>query len=114
MKKQVVSEQRVCDICEKWCYDSCLGCGVDHCYAHKQKLGVQYHYSATYGGHGDGYYCHKCDKKLRTSGDDPLHAAYLEMKALREKRAAVYEDLEGKNKSLSFRIQVLYDKRRDE
>lgn len=112
MKKQIVSEQRVCDICGKWCYDSCLGCGVDHCYDHKKELGVTYHYSAICEGHGDGYYCHECDKKLQSSGDDPLRAAYLEMKALREKWAAVYKDLTGKNKVLSLRIQSLYDKRR--
>lgn len=113
MKKQVVSEQRVCDICEKWCYDSCLGCGVDHCYDHRKELGVSYHYSATHEGHGDGYYCRECDERLRASADDPLHIAYLEMKALREEWVAVHEGLAAKNKTLSRRIECLYDKRRD-
>lgn len=111
MKKQIVSEERACDICGKWCYDGCLGCGVNHCYEHRKKFGVGYHYSATHQGHGDGYYCHECDERLRISGDDPLHMAYLEMQKLREERDAFYEDFKKRNERLSLRIGVLYDKR---
>jgi len=115
MKKQIVSEQRTCDIegCEKWCYDGCLACGIDHCYGHKQKLGITYHYSAHHEGHGDGYYCHECDLKLRISGNDPLHTAYLEMEALRKERDAFYKRLKKRNEQLSLHIKVLYDKRRN-
>jgi hypothetical protein len=116
MKKQIVSEQRVCDVdgCGTWCYDGYLACGVDHCYSHKGKLGIMYHYSTNYEGRGDGYYCHECDKKLRISGNDPLHTAYLEMEALRKERDAFYKHLEKRNEQLSLHIEVLYDERRKE
>lgn len=112
MKKQVIREERVCDICEKWRYDSCLGCGVDHCYDHREKLGVVYGYSVYRQGYGDGYYCHECDERLRASGDDPLHIAYLEMQVLIEKQVAFYEVFKEKEKKLSLHIEVLYDEKR--
>ena len=98
---------------EKWCYDSCLGCGVDHCYEHKKELGVEYGYSVYRQGHGDGYYCHDCDVSLRISGDDPLCAAYLKMQELKEEQLRFFEDFHPREKELALRIEVMYDKRRE-
>lgn len=113
MKKQIISEQRVCDVegCGKWVCDSCLGCGIDLCYDHQKELAVEYHYSAQYGGYGDGYYCHECDKKLRASGDDPLHSAYLKVAALAEEGEAFHRDFEARSKKLELRTRALHDKR---
>lgn len=110
MLKQITRTERVCDICGKWCYSSCLGgCGADYCYSHQKELGIIYRYSVYYQGHGDGYYCHECDKRLRASDDDPLHTAYLKMQGFKEENDNFYKDFDEREQELSLHIKFLYE-----
>lgn len=104
----------VCDVggCDKEVYSGhCLGCGIDYCYSHDQKLGVAFYHSTSRQGHGDGYYCHECANKLRASGEDPLFNAYLVVKELREELEAFHEDFEIRTKSATDTVMYLYESR---
>lgn len=73
MKKSVLREVTICDICNKdnaWASFKCLGCAKDLCY----KCGVYY---SLFGHHdnpspSDLHYCKECDVALVS---DPLHEA---------------------------------------
>jgi hypothetical protein len=114
MKKKVERETTVCDVCGKSCFEFCLGCGADHCDAHMDELGVRYRYSIYSGGYMDGYYCLDCDTRLRASGEDPLHTAYVTLKALIDEYNAFFADFTPRADKVEKRIETLWEARRKE
>lgn len=87
MKKTVTKEIITCDTCgAEIGYDrSCLNCGVSLCYQCTQggKHGVEYPHAVCFTGHGDGIYCLSCDAKLKASGTDARHKAYMAVTTLK-------------------------------
>ena len=70
---QIETYQSQCRLCKK---DICFGCRKTH--------SVEYPHAVHFAGTGDGTYCKSCDEKLRQEGNDPLHAAYLGIQAMRD------------------------------
>ncbi len=92
MKRQVMVPETICDVCkEQSAHEQCLGCGADTCYLCQKTSGVGYNHAVSFCGSGDGYYCHACDARLRESGKDKLHSAYMEIAAIREERQAFFK-----------------------
>lgn len=98
MKKKISKEVQFCDKCDK--EDSyptpCLLCGTEMCYECKQKHGTSYNHAVYFQGSGDGFYCHSCDEKLRSTGTNKLHSAYLKIKNLRQELELWSADFKGR------------------
>jgi len=109
MKKKVEREITVCDVCGTPCHQSCFNCGIDYCYTHVEDLAVEYRYSISFGGYMDGFYCLDCDTKLRASGEDPLHAAYLTLKTLIDEHSAFYTDFTLRANKAEKRVKDLWE-----
>jgi len=113
MRRKVEREITVCDVCGEVCYDSCLGCGADHCYDHKTELGITYQYAVHLSGSGNGYYCLGCDARLRASGDDPLHSAYLKVKMLVDEVEAFHTDIHKRAEKANALVEALRKARKE-
>ncbi len=82
MKKTVTKEVTICDHCGKETYvDTCLHCGLEHCYKCRETEGTVYSYGVFIHGSGDGYYCGKCDREL-SLGNNKLYWAYRKIHQL--------------------------------
>lgn len=86
MQKTVERTVTTCDFCdsEEWASHKCKGCHKDLC----RECCVHY---SLYGYDGqfnleDGYYCKECDANLAA---DPLHKAWVELKAFYKRKDAV-------------------------
>jgi len=95
VKKQVTIEQAICDFCQhEQSYQQCLRCGKDVCWACKKTRGVDYNHAVYFAGSGDGFYCTSCDIALSESKADPVHQAYVGIRALRDEQIAWGKDFE--------------------
>ena len=108
MKKIIEKEATFCDHCGKEAYvETCLCCGVDHCYECRKTQGVEYEHGVGFSGNGDGYYCNECDTKLSKSKADPLYNAYHEIKTLRQKQRLWYAKFNAEVTAAEQRIKAL-------
>lgn len=99
MKVMETIEVTKCDFCGESSWDSCLGCGKDicyDCYGEKRDKAVRYFHGCHVQGSGDGIYCKECDQKM---ADDPLHAAYVQIKNLRDESERFYKDWDKRRKA---------------
>ena len=95
MRKIVEKEITLCDSCEKESYlESCLRCGVEHCYDCKKLKGIEYTHGVRFSGTGDGYYCNECDSILFTKEHSELHSAYVRIKNLKTESRLFYADFD--------------------
>jgi hypothetical protein len=93
-------EVSACDLpgCDgKNLVQTCLSCGVMHCWEHAfhqptygppmDLHGVEYHGNVLGGSISSGYYCQPCDARLSREKSDALHVAYQHIEALRTRYA---------------------------
>lgn len=104
MKTTKTIETKTCDFCgADDCYYKCLRCGKDVCYECKKKAGIEYQHSICCSGSGDGFYCHECDKADKS----PLHAAYQEIRSLRNESDGFWEDFKKRSDAAEARLKKL-------
>ena len=109
MKKEIKIERIFCDVCEKDAgYNTCLGCGKEFCYDCKKTDAIEYKHSVFFQGSGDGLYCPKCDKKMRENGDK-LHAAYRQIKKLKNEYIGFYDDFNKRNEKAEAELKKLQE-----
>lgn len=107
MKKTIQTEVTICDNCKEQSYcESCLSCGVDHCWRCRDKCGHEYKQGLYISGSGDGYYCNACDAKMALS-DDKRYAAYRKIHELREESKAWNEDFEKRRRQAEEELAQL-------
>jgi hypothetical protein len=83
MKKQVLVQQNICDLCGKDdSFKQCLGCSIDICYDCEESKAVVYNYGCFSSGSYNGLYCNSCVVRL-TAKPDRLFSQYLFVKELR-------------------------------
>jgi len=114
MKKTILKEVDFCDECgtETWYVNTCLRCSKDYCYDCGKERVLTYHPSALHGGSGDGHYCRPCDIALCESKDDPLHQAYLAVRALKDEQQRRYAEWDKRRKAAELRVEMLLAKKR--
>lgn len=114
MKKLIKRLTTFCDYCKGQIEDyremECIKCGKHLCPKCQEKHSVTYRHAVYCSGSYDGYYCKKCDQKLRESMSDPLWLAYN--KVLRLKTFLSNHDLEIKKQVSDAGLAVVkaYDK----
>ena len=98
-----------CDECGKEVHvQSCLGCGVEHCFECRRKMGSEYEHAVHFSGTGDGYFCHKCDK---TPPEDvkELHLAYQKIRALRNVEKNWHTHFDTRSKVAEEALEALLE-----
>ena len=114
MKRIIEKEVVFCDSCQKEAYtDTCLRCGVQHCYDCRKTKGVEYKHAVHFSGSGDGYYCNQCDGILYSTGDDKLHSAYVKIKNLRKESELFYIDFDKRTKKAETILEIMEDKKNE-
>lgn len=109
MKKTIEKEVEFCDACEAEGYTTaCLCCGKEFCYDCRKTNGVEYSHSVHCQGSGDGFYCTECDSKLKKSGADKLHRAYLKIQDLRAEEKRFWEEFKKKADLAEAEVQTLF------
>lgn len=116
MIKTVIIEQRQCDYCDKDAYEwtVCLGCGKDICSPLSGDVrphAIRYAHSVNFSGSGDGYYCTPCDVRLSESKSDPLHRAYVAIRAFRDEGEQVYTERKRQGESIDAEVVRLRTER---
>lgn len=85
MKKIIEKEVQICDHCRKETYcDTCLNCGVEHCWECRKTDGVEYTHAIYVSGSGDGYYCNSCNSELLQNHSNDVFNAYLVIADLKQ------------------------------
>lgn len=108
MKKTVTKEVDCCDVCGKEDYvNTCMSCGIDHCYDCSQTRGKRYAHAVNFSGSGDGYYCSSCDNSLTSSGIDLTHASYRKIESMRNEEKAWYADFRKRADSAEKRLSAI-------
>jgi hypothetical protein len=109
MKKKVQVETTFCDHCKKQGYvQSCLGCGVDHCWDCREKLGVVYHEGVHYQS-TDGYFCLSCEARPPIKARN-IHGAYSAIAQLRREEDMFYRDFKVRKEVAEGRLKALLGK----
>lgn len=99
MKKVISKEVILCDNCNKEdLLTPCLKCGKVFCWECKKIMGIEYNHAVHSQGSDDGFYCHRCDSKLKQTKDDLVHRAYLNIKALRDEYKTWLVDFNKRSK----------------
>ena len=85
MKKIIKKEVQICDACQKETYaETCLNCGVEHCWECRKEHGVEYTHALYFSGSGDGYYCNSCHNELSAKPTNKLFNAYSAIADLKQ------------------------------
>lgn len=98
MKKTILKEVSICDICgaSDNIYYACHNCGIQFCYDCNKTHGKSYNHGLHFSGSGDGYYCNKCDAVLTASKDNILFNAYKEIEAYRAEEISWYNNFKAR------------------
>lgn len=114
MRKMIEVEAEFCDSCQKRAMvNTCMRCGIEHCYDCKEKLGVSYDKAVYFRGTGDGYYCRPCNTTLLIEGPpDKLFNAYLAIQRLQFEYKGFIEDFDARKKAAEREVERLYDEYR--
>ena len=105
MKKAV----RFCDECGKEeSLQICLGCGVEHCFECRRKMGVEYAHAVHCSGSEDGYFCHNCNNAPPEEVKE-LHYAYQKIEALRDIEKNWHKNFDARIKVAEEALQALLE-----
>lgn len=108
MKKIIEKEVQICDCCGKETYcDSCLRCGLEHCWECRKECGVEYTHGVHFSGSGDGYYCTICNDELAKQGPDNLYNCYVKIANLKKESKEWYLDFHARSDKAEARLKQL-------
>ena len=117
MKKQVMQEVKVCDVCgtDKMVFRGCRRCDKDFCYDHGKTHSIDYNHGVHFSGSGDISFCVSCDDEIASNTQDkfyPILIAYRKIRALRNEYESIYKDIDGRIKTAEALCAKLYEELR--
>ena len=110
----IKKEVSFCDECGKEeSVQACLGCGVEHCWVCRSKMGYVYKHAVHFSGSGDGYFCHQCDNAPPENAK-VIHLAYQRILALRDIEKNWHKNFDARIKVTEGELERLLDKREED
>jgi hypothetical protein len=114
VKKTITIERHHCDACgEPESYPTrCLRCDAEFCYDCSKDRGVRYQHAVFHGGSGDGFYCHDCDRFLRSHPQGECghrHTAYLRVAQLKFEHDGWWRDFKARMETAEKALDDLRD-----
>ena len=107
--KVIKTEVSFCDACGlEEHVRVCLGCGVEHCWDCRRKMGHLYRHAVHFSGTGDGYFCNKCDNNPPEKVKE-LHQAYKGIQSLRNEELEWHKNFKVRVDAAEGELDKLLD-----